>query len=620
MGQVRVIDECQLGGFRAHELAPARLYKQIPRDDRVAVINLPPGIGKSRAARALVKHAQEHDHDLVIYVAPTRNIIGELDLVHHLAPKSVVLLERRPAQLCGEADAAWKDFERGGCAALAKASLCEPCAQRDINGGICSWPDQLNRIGADTRLVVLTEQYLFLNPLLICQIRQRANPHRQLVILDEGLFVRSAIVRRFTMTDLERFRAALTKAQKAADTGETGIKSWLDGIDFLLDREVELEELRRFWSNQLRFNVLQTQRAGHRMFGGGFRYLAPELELLNSAVTTGQWRDGETFEIVARVDTRGSDVAIMAAYVDVDIVEERLSRPAIQLFSQFLFRHSKTRIVNIADPIGTATTLACPEHFNRVIDFFLALALRNAARNRRTVLVSRKRFVPRIIARIEGVSAALGRPLKCVQASSGRPFDRCEPAEIAVINYGIVGVNSLQSFDALYCVGGFYARTDHLNDVYQQSLSPDMRMPISIRMEGRRRRVYAADRQFNTRYHARRAEATHHMIERHVVLQAVGRVRPFTTPAEVILFQCDDLTGELGSIDEFASLGVARRVLDVPTLARMKRAALGEIIRARRNAGERLRAIAADLGISPSTASLAARDEGLDALLAKIGL
>jgi len=105
------------------------------------------------------------------------------------------------------------------------------------------------------------------------------------------------------------------------------------------------------------------------------------------------------------------------------------------------------------------------------------------------------------------------------------------------------------------------------------------------------------------------------MIERRVVLQAIGRVRPFTTPAEVILFQCDDLSAELGPIDEFTSLAAARRTLHVPTLSQLKRAALGEQVRVRQEAGESLRTIAADLGISPSTVSLAAREEGLDRLL-----
>jgi hypothetical protein len=613
-----MIDEYQLQSFRDCELAPERLYEKIPRDDRVALIALPPGVGKSRAAQGLVRHALEQDHDLVIYIAPTRAIIGELEIIRYLPPLSVVVLEPRPGQLCGDADPAWKDLERSGCAALAKATLCEPCVQRDANGGNCSWPEQLDKIGADTRLVVLTEQYLFLNPLLVRQIGERVNSRRQLVILDEALFISAVIVRRFSKTAIERFRDALTRVHNMAGGLETNIEPWLEGLDFLLDREVELDGLRRFGSGRLRFNVLATQQAGRQSYGNGFRYLAPELELLNSGVTAGQWRDGDNFEIVVRVDTRASDVLVMAPYVGAEIVEERLSRPVIPIFPNIVFRHSETRILNIADPIGTASTLSCSDHFNRVVDFFLALTLRNVARGLRTVLVTRKKFMSRVTARIQEISAALDRPLKCVLASAGKPFDDCEPHEIAVINYGIVGINSLRSFYGLYCIGGYYARADHLNEVYQQSLSPDTRMPIGVRMEGRRRRVYAADQRFNTRYHARRAEATHRMIERRVVLQAIGRIRPFTSPAEVILFQCDDLSAELGPIHEFPSLGVARRSFGVPRLGQMRRAALGEMIRARQNGGKSLRAIAADLGISPSTASLAARDKALDQLLQEI--
>jgi hypothetical protein len=137
-------------------------------------------------------------------------------------------------------------------------------------------------------------------------------------------------------------------------------------------------------------------------------------------------------------------------------------------------------------------------------------------------------------------------------------------------------------------------------------------------MENRRRRVYAADGEFNTRFHAKRASATHRMLERRVVLQAIGRVRPFTTRAEIILFQCDDLSPELGSIEEFGSLAQARRQLQVPALAQLKRTTHGEMVRARQNAGESLRTIAADLGIAPSTALLAGRDAGLGQLLERI--
>ena len=423
---IQVIDQCQLVGFRACQLAPARLYQQMPVNDEVLLLALPPGIGKSRAAQALVGHALEHDHDLVIYVAPTRGIIDEIEIVRRLPAESVVTLNPRPGWLCGTADAAWKDLERSGCAALAKATLCAGCVERDINGGDCSWPDQLDKIGTGTNLVVLTEQYLLLNPLLLRDIRARAGSRRSLVILDEALFTTTAVVRRFTRSDLQGFRTALAEArQKGAP--DPGVEAWLEGIDFLLDRDVELAALHRFWSNRLNRSVLAAQMAGHQAFGSAFRYLATELELLNSAVTTGQWRDGDTFEIVVRVDTTGCDVVIMAPYLDAEIVEERLSRPVIKLFSNLVFRHSESRIINIADPIGTATTLAQPAHFNRVVDFFLALILRNIAQERRTVLVTRKKFLNRVKARIEQVSANIGRPLTCVLASSGKPFERCEP-------------------------------------------------------------------------------------------------------------------------------------------------------------------------------------------------
>ena len=612
----QVVDERQLVGFRARELAPAPLYQQISANDQVLLLALPPGIGKSRAAQGLVGHALEHDHDLVIYVAPTRGIIDEIEIVRRLPAESVVTLNPRPGWLCGIADAAWKDLERSGCAALAKATLCAGCVERDINGGDCSWPDQLDKIGTTTNLVVLTEQYLVMSPLLLRDICARAGSRRSLVILDEALFTTNAVVRRFTRNDLQRFRSALAETrQKGAP--DPGIQAWLEGIDFLLDYEVELTALRRFWSNRLSRSVLAAQMAGQQAFGSAFRYLATELELLNSAVTTGQWRDGDTFEIVVRVDTIGCDVVIMAPYLNPEIVEERLSRPVNKLFSNLVFRHSESRIINIADPIGTATTLAQPAHFNRAVDFFLALILRNVVQGRRTVLVTRKKFLNRVKARIEQVSATIGRPLSCVLASSGKPFDRCGPAEIALINYGIVGVNSLESFDALYCIGGYYARADHLNAVYQQTLPPDSRMPIGVRMENRRRQVYAADGEFNTRFHAKRASATHRMLERRVVLQAIGRVRPFTTRAEVILFQCDDLS-ELGSIEEFGSLAEARCQLQVPTLAQLKRTARGEAVRTRQDSGESLRTIAADLGISTSTAWLAGQDGGLGRLLERI--
>lgn len=324
---IRVIDEHQLADFRARELAPAAMYGEIRGDDHVALVPLPPGIGKSRAAQALVPHALEHGHDLVVYVSPTRGIIDEMQIADRLSPAAIVILKPRPAALCGPADAGWRSLERNGCAALAKSMFCQSCVENEENGGECGWPDQMHRIGPETRLVVLTEQYLLLNPLLLSQIQKRAGAKRVLAILDEALFLTAAISRRFTRAELLRFRAALAEMPET----ESGTKSWLDGIDFLLDEEVELTALRRFWSGSLRSASLAVQAAGHQAFGTDFRYLAPELELLNSGVASSQWRDGDIFEIAVRVETAGADVMVLAAYLDDEIVEERLARPVTRL-------------------------------------------------------------------------------------------------------------------------------------------------------------------------------------------------------------------------------------------------------------------------------------------------
>jgi len=614
-----VIDERQLAGFRARALAPAALYEHVPQDESVLLINLPPGVGKSVAAQALVGHALERNHDLVIYVAPTRAIIDELTVIQQIPAGVAIVLEPRPQHLCGDLGAEWKSLEARGCAALAKATLCKGCSQYDQNGGSCTWPRQMDLIGPGTRLVVLTEQYLHLNPLLIPKIRQKVGAKRSLVIFDEALFLTSAVRRRFTRADLLRFRTALETACNDTDVAKAGIERWIENIDFLLDGEVPLDGLERFWPSRLRYGVLDVQRAGHNSFGSDFRYLAPDLELLNSPVTTGQWHDNETFEIAVRVDTVGSDVVIMAPYLEPEIVEERLARPVIRLFPNTVFRHSKTRVVNISDPVGAARSLQHPDHFGRVVDFFIALVLRNAKQGRRTVLVARKLFLVRIKERVEQTSAALGQPLACILPGKSKPFENCTPEEIPLINFGIVGVNSLETFDAIYCIGAYYARADQLNAVYQQASPPASRLPIAVRTEGRRRQTYAADAAFDTRFHAHRAAATHRMLERRIVLQAVGRVRPFTSPAEVILFQCDDLADELGAIEEFQTLAAARHAWKVPTSAQLRRAALGKQVRRRQQAGESLRSIAADLRIAPSTASVAAQSADLDRLLKEIG-
>ena len=93
-------------------------------------------------------------------------------------------------------------------------------------------PDAADR--PETRLVVLTEQYLLLNPLLLPQIQKRAGAERVLVILDEALFLTTAVCRRFTRVELLRFRAALAETAEAEPDNE--ISGWTASISCSMTR------------------------------------------------------------------------------------------------------------------------------------------------------------------------------------------------------------------------------------------------------------------------------------------------------------------------------------------------------------------------------------------------
>ena len=98
-------------------------------------------------------------------------------------------------------------------------------------------------------------------------------------------------------------------------------------------------------------------------------------------------------------------------------------------------------------------------------------------------------------------------------------------------------------------------------------------------------------------------------------MQAIGRVRPFTTSAEVITFQCDDMSDELADLRTYNSLPEARNAMTVPTLKELSKARLGERVRAEIHSGYSQNSAAKSLGVAPSTASLARKSKPLSEIL-----
>ena len=611
--ELRVVTEKELPGFRSVQFSPESVLERLPDREGVLLFDEPPGIGKTTLGRLLITTALDRGFDLVIFVAPTRALIGELeeDKSLDLSETEMVTLRRRPSKDCGSLDVPWQKMEKASCAALGKDELCRSCP----NFANCFWPDQLDRVGTSTKLIVLTEQYLLLNPTLIPSLIVRTSARKPLVILDEALFVTQNHLRRIENGELKAFAETLNTVSVEHPMGQKAVEDWYENVGFLLDNRVHVDDQPRFYVGGLEHATLSVQSHGRLRFGPNYRHLAHDLSLLNSPLTTGQWQLDGNFEIVVRVDLGNAQAVVLSPSMEPEILSERLQRNVVVANPGCIFRHSKTIVSNIRDSIGTSRSLGNQAHRKRVVDTFSVLALRNALQGRRTVFVCKKRFLGVIASETMELAKIAGFPLRVRVVSAGDRLDQLSVWDVPIINFGVVGINSLKDYDAIYAIGNFNITDTHLTDAYNQNLPPHRRHALRIRSRDRRRVVEAAEGGYSSRYHAKRASSLHRTLERRVVLQAVGRARPFTSATEVVLFQQDDFGSCFGDVEVFDTLGAFRTAMKLPTVAEISRAALGDKMRRFREAGASYRKIAAEFGVSVSTAHKALKSQSLNELI-----
>jgi hypothetical protein len=98
-------------------------------------------------------------------------------------------------------------------------------------------------------------------------------------------------------------------------------------------------------------------------------------------------------------------------------------------------------------------------------------------------------------------------------------------------------------------------------------------------------------------------------VEADVVVQAVGRVRPFTRPREVITFHAGELPGVRYTL-EFDGLAAARAHFGLPTPSGADQASRAERARRLKAQGRTRAQIAQALGVSVSTVKRDLRRQG----------
>lgn len=556
------------------------------------------GVGKSTSIDQTIEAAVRGGrYDLVLALFPTRRVIDERAWIKE-RPRGVkvVNLRPRPRKHCGkERDKAWQDFERRELGALGRITICGACPRRSG----CFWPRQYGKHLCSARVIFGTQAHLERAPSFILQIASWTRADRILVLLDEANFIMKSYGRRIRHEDLVRFVEVLELL--GLRTRSTRHREWAERCRLLLsattpDLRDPAWQLRRFSTSW----ALAVQQLGVATHGDRFKFIAYDVLQFGYSPIPSRERDERGQISFAAPPHLNVDFVIYSGTAHPAFAAYRLGKDFKSPFSEYRFLHPETRWFNIASSLGTRRFFK--KNAPQILDFFAGLVARRLKEGRRPLLVAKKCFVAECVAGLEDRFRDLGLGGVRVVTGNWSRVDLSNPAIVPLISFGTIGTNLFEQFDCAFCLTGYYVTEDVLDTVLQDLLASDCHIPLRIRTEGRPRRRTAGVRDAKDEFvdlHPL-AQLALDQLEMDVVLQAVGRVRPYTRPREVITFQCGGHP-QLDYTAEFNCLGEARSFFGIPSARARKVATTRARIMALKADGFVQRKAAGEIGISLST-------------------
>lgn len=517
------------------------------------------GVGKSHNIDLTIEEAIVSErYDLVIALFPTRLIIEERKWVQQ-QPKGIKLvnLKPRPASQCGaNMNRSWQVFEKNGLSSLGRSELCGHCPLQLE----CEWPRQFGKSLKGSQVIFGTQAYLELSPYFLDQLAQWTGAERILVIFDEANFIMSPFRRTLDKGPLQMFADVLRnlrprKWRKIHDR-------WLYLCDLIL--VAGTHDLRSYdWRfPQVSPNwSLAVQALGFSMYGAAFSFLAFDLVHFGRSPLESRERTTGGDIVYAAVPNVSMDFIIYSGTAHQEFTTYRLGNEFFSPFENYSFIHPETTWFNIASRLGARKYFL--KNSKQILDFFAGLVARRLRAGKRPLLLAKKCFCDFCAREMEERLRSLGVEAKVI--FNGWNDDLLKDTQVLpVIHYGMIGTNLFQEFDCAYCLTGYYVTEEAINGILQDLLGSDMTLPLQISIEGRPYRRRAGVQNPKDRIYDVHSLAQHALnhLEMDTVIQAVGRVRPYTKPREIITFQCAEHP-DLAYTKEFNNIGEARKLFGI---------------------------------------------------------
>jgi hypothetical protein len=356
------------------------------------------------------------------------------------------------------------------------------------------------------------------------------------------------------------------------------------------------------------------QRAGRDAERGGFRFLGFDLHHFTHSDPWSRERLANGEIRFAVPPYLGREFIIFSGSIAKEVARYRLDpnhrRPSlVSPFEGCRFEHSQTRWFNLASTLGAAEFF--PRNAPAILDFFAEKIAQNIRQGKRTLLVARKKF--RCLCKTYLTQRLRQLDVGRVRIVTDR-WDRADlenPRTAPLINYGVSGLNCFQHFDAAYCLTSYYVNEATVAQAVHDIDASTERYPVRVQCVGkppqRCARVEMPDNRETIL--PRIAQGVLEQKEADVVVQAVGRVRPFTRPREVITFQLGSLPGARYTM-EFRTLSQARSFFAIKSGFQSGLEVKVEQARRLRAQGYAKSQIAAKLGVSLSTVKRYLRQGG----------
>ncbi|CAK1794518.1 DNA-binding response regulator [Vibrio crassostreae] len=595
-GDNQLIDEAEsLVNFRLKESAEVILQHCLEHQN--VVVNWQVGVGKSYNMDQVIEAAiRQGQYDLVIVMAPTRKIIDERKfIVNPPNDIEVINIRPRPVNLCGEErNKVLQSYEARNLSHLGKRHCCDLCPKRSE----CFWPSQYGKDLQGKQVVFATQTHLERNPYFITHVKQQSNSSKVLVIFDEANVSLANYSRTITVSSIRQLMEATSKSDVSSKR-KSVISHYLS---CLLDAPSEdLQDANAWHFPRLDANdMTKILTIGDEIFGDSFHNIIYDLQAFgySSAESREKLPSGD-IRFPASPFTSTSDVLLYSGTTHLSILKMRLGIDFYSPYDNYEFKGEGTTWLNLASATGASSNFI--KNSPQILDAFTQLTIQRIREGKRVLLVSKKSHVGYCVKAINLMLVEQG--VNDIRVVHGEHYlENPDITLVPVIHYGVIGINQFEEFDCSYCLNSYYVKQGTLSDSVQDLRADSERIDVAITYSKNPRRRYGvvADDKYRFTDVAEVVNPMLQTLEMGCVIQAVGRVRPFTKTREVITFQSNDPLGTTYD-KEFSNLAELRKHFGLATKRTRSSNSTADSVMALSTKNLKQAEIAKQLGISVRT-------------------